>query len=379
MSSKKRVVVVGAGNGGTVVANLLSKHEQVAVTVFDKSPYHLYQPGLVDYMFDDKMDPSMIRRNTRDILNRNVNFIQKKVVKADVDNHRIITEDGNEYAYDYLVLSPGVTEKRKFNFPAWHDEGSVSKIKEGMVDLNGKKVVVGYYGLIKCPAAPFEISFLLKRKYPRANVTLLNPVSQPPKLQIPMANALGQASRDMGIVVKRGFKLKEVEGNTMTSEDGDKVEYDYAIIDSPIKVHPEFEDLADESSLIPVDKYTLHFKNFDNVYAIGDTTNITFPPKTGALAHFEATYVGKSIINDIAGGSKSNFDGRAMCAVYTGANKGMMVYMDYERSNARTGNIAFYLTKKLFMSLYWASLSGSLDSILNSLSASMASKVVTNP
>ncbi len=371
MEGKKNVVIIGAGNGGVVTANQLAKNSNLSVTILDKSPFHVYQPGLVDFMFGDAT-PETITKETRLLLDRRVNFVQKKVVKADVENHKVIAEDGSEYNYDYLVISPGVTEKKKFNFPAWHDIDSVTKIKEGMADLNGKNVVVGYYGLIKCPAAPFEISFMLKRKYPKANVILLNPVAQPPKLQVPMANLLGQASKELGIQVKRGFKLSGVDGNTMVSEDGEKVQFDYAIIDSPIKVHKEFEDLSDDSGLIPVDKVSLKYKNFDNVYAIGDTTNITFPPKTGALAHFEAIHVAKSISNDINGGNKPLFDGRAMCAVYAGNSKGMMVYMDYEKSVAQGRNLVFYTSKKLFMSLYWASLTGSLDKMLDAFSSSLA-------
>ncbi|BBG27456.1 NAD(P)/FAD-dependent oxidoreductase [Sulfuracidifex tepidarius] len=376
---KKHVVIIGAGNGGVVTANQLAKEGNLHVTVLDKSAYHVYQPGLVDLMFDESMTPGMIMKETKLILDRRVNFVQKKVIKADVDNHKVVTEDGSEYSYDYLVISPGVTEKKKFNFPAWHDIDSVTKIREGITDLNGKNVVVGYYGLIKCPAAPFEISFMLKRKYPKANVTLLNPVAQPPKLQVPMANLLGQASKEMGIQVKRGFKLSGIDGNTMISEDGEKFQFDYAIIDSPIHVHKEFEDLSDDSGLIPVDKASLKFKDFDNVYAIGDTTNITFPPKTGALAHFEAIHVAKSILSNVNGGNKPVFDGRAMCAVYAGNNKGMMVYMDYEKSTAQGRNFMFYASKKLFMSLYWASLTGSLDKTLEAFSNSIAKTAVKTP
>lgn len=50
--------------------------------------------------------------------------------------------------------------------------------------------MVGYFGLIKCPATPFELSFLLKQKFPKAEVTLLNSVAQPPEIQKPMVEKL---------------------------------------------------------------------------------------------------------------------------------------------------------------------------------------------
>ncbi|MCY0850827.1 NAD(P)/FAD-dependent oxidoreductase [Sulfuracidifex metallicus] len=376
MTSVKKVVIIGAGNGGVVAANQLAKSEGVKITVIDKSPFHVYQPGLVDMLFDEKITSDSIRKETRTLLYKNIDFVQKKVIKADIQNHEVVTDDGNRIGYDYLIISPGVTEKNKFGFPPWHDIESITKIRDSMGDLNGKNVVVGYYGLIKCPAAPFEISFMLKRKYPKAKVTLLNPVSQPPKLQVPMANLLGQTAKEMGIQVKRGFKLSEVKDNLMVSEEGEKVQFDYGIIDSPIKVHKEFEDLSDSTGLIPTDKFSLEFKDFDNVFVIGDATNITFPPKTGAMAHFEAVYVSKSILSDINGQEKTKFDGRAMCAVYAGINKGMLVYMDYEKSTAQGRNLAYYVSKKMFMSLYWASLTGSINSLLEGLSSAFATKAI---
>ncbi|MDH5637161.1 MAG: hypothetical protein OEZ04_01570, partial [Nitrospinota bacterium] len=44
----KRIVILGAGTGGTILANTLSrKLSGWNITIIDKSQQHIYQPGLL--------------------------------------------------------------------------------------------------------------------------------------------------------------------------------------------------------------------------------------------------------------------------------------------------------------------------------------------
>ena len=45
-----RIVILGAGTGGTLTANRLRRtyqHDDVQITVVDQDPRHIYQPGLL--------------------------------------------------------------------------------------------------------------------------------------------------------------------------------------------------------------------------------------------------------------------------------------------------------------------------------------------
>ena len=48
MAGEPRVVILGGGTGGTLVANRLrrSRGESLKITVIDRDDTHVYQPGL---------------------------------------------------------------------------------------------------------------------------------------------------------------------------------------------------------------------------------------------------------------------------------------------------------------------------------------------
>ncbi len=359
MLMTKKVVVVGGGNGGSIVANLLSERG-MEVTVVERSDFNVYQPGIVDVAFGELPEESIIKPVNEVI--RRARVIKDTVTRVDVDNHKVITANGRTIDYDYVVIAPGVENAKLEGFPEWHTLEGVKKLRDAINSFSGKRIVVGYYGVIKCPAAPFEFAFFLRKRFPTAEITLVNPVTNPPEIQRPMAELLGRVSKELNIKVIRGFKLREVDRNNRViySEDGQKVEYDMALIDTPIRAGKEFENLVDSSGFIPVDKETLRYKNYDNVFAIGDVTNIMVPPKTGALAHYEGKFVANSIYADVNGFGKEKFDGSAMCAIYGPQNKGMFIKMNYQKSFALGPSTAFYLAKKSFIGLYWLTLTGKL-------------------
>ncbi|MCY0860758.1 MAG: FAD-dependent oxidoreductase [Sulfolobaceae archaeon] len=352
----KNVVVIGAGNAGSIVANKLQSLG-INVTVIERSEFSFYQPGVIDVAFGDARKEDVIKPVKEAV---KANIIKDEVVKVDVENHSVVTSSGKTIGYDYLVIAPGAENKRLEGFPSWHSLEDLELLKQQIDKFDGNKIVIGYYGVIKCPAAPFEFAYFFRRRFPRAEITLLNPVTQPPEIQKPMAELLGKLAKDYKINVIRGFKIRDIDRNSKTiiSEDGQKVTYDLALIDTPIRAGKAFENLTDNTGFIPVDKYSLRYKDYDNVFAIGDVTNIMIPPKTGGLAHFEAKFVANSIYADINGYEKKRFDGSALCAIYGGSDRGMLVKMNYEKGSIAGPSSLFYIAKRSFMKLYWNTLKG---------------------
>jgi NADH dehydrogenase, FAD-containing subunit len=72
-SVKKRVVIVGGGTGGLVLANRLPKDE-FEVTVVDKQPYNYFLPWLLYIAFKGSRKP--IKREITTLIKPWVNFIQ---------------------------------------------------------------------------------------------------------------------------------------------------------------------------------------------------------------------------------------------------------------------------------------------------------------
>ena len=54
----KNIVILGAGTGGSIVANILIKKlsaDDFTITVIDRSDKHFYQPGLLFIPFKPQM------------------------------------------------------------------------------------------------------------------------------------------------------------------------------------------------------------------------------------------------------------------------------------------------------------------------------------
>jgi len=116
MSNNPHVVIVGAGFGGLGVAEELA-HVPVAVTLIDRHNYHTFQP-LLYQVATSLLNAEDVGAPVRSLFRHqdNVTFRMATVTGVDVPNHKIQLDDGNQIAYDYLVLAGGATVNY-FNTP----------------------------------------------------------------------------------------------------------------------------------------------------------------------------------------------------------------------------------------------------------------------
>lgn len=106
MTTRPRVLVVGAGFGGLWAARALAR-APVDVTVVDRHNYHLFQP-LLYQVATAGLEPESIARPVRTILRkqRNVDFRLTEVTGIDLSRRELAT-DGGPIGYDYLILAMG--------------------------------------------------------------------------------------------------------------------------------------------------------------------------------------------------------------------------------------------------------------------------------
>ena len=116
MSHTPHVAIVGAGFGGLGVAEQLD-HVPVEVTLIDQHNYHTFQP-LLYQVATSLLNAEDIGAPVRSLFRHqaNVTFRMATVTGVDVPGHTIQCEDGNQIAYDYLVLAGGTTVNY-FNTP----------------------------------------------------------------------------------------------------------------------------------------------------------------------------------------------------------------------------------------------------------------------
>jgi NADH dehydrogenase len=116
MSTTPHVVIVGAGFGGLEVAEQLA-HVPVKVTLIDRHNYHTFQP-LLYQVATSLLNAEDVGAPVRSMFRHqdNVAFQMATVTGVDVADRKIHLEDGNQIAYDYLVLAGGATVNY-FNTP----------------------------------------------------------------------------------------------------------------------------------------------------------------------------------------------------------------------------------------------------------------------
>ncbi|MBS3066509.1 NAD(P)/FAD-dependent oxidoreductase, partial [Candidatus Pacearchaeota archaeon] len=201
----------------------------------------------------------------------------------------------------------------------------------------GKIAVVISSFPFKCPAAPYEATFLLDeyffKKGIRKDIDLQ--IFTPETLPMPVAGQkIGKAVKQMleekGIIFNSEKKVNSIDGKnkTIIFEDNQKVQYDTLIYVPPHKAPDVVKNskLTDETGWIPVDAKTLETKQ-KNIYAIGDITSIKLPdgkmlPKAGVFAHYQAEVVANNIASEIIGKNYfKEFNGNGLCFLETGFDK----------------------------------------------------------
>ena len=347
----KKIVILGSGAGGTMVANNLRKKlspKQWDITIIDKDEIHHYQPGWLFIPFN-VYTPGDCQKPKREFIPEGVNFVMDEVVGLDKSSRTVEGKKG-KYDYDWLVIASGCTivpeeveGMQADYYNNIHDfytlEGAV-RLRDKMKYFNKGRVVVNIAELpYKCPVAPLEFIFMadwffdVKGARKDVEIELVTPMAG--AFSKPIASSiLGEIAMRKNIKVSPNFDIAKVnpEEKTIESHKGEKVDYDLLVA-----IPPNFganflegSGLEDPLRFVETDNFTLKAKNADNIYVIGDATNVP-ASKAGAVAHYESETVVDNIIFEIDGQpAKGTFDGHATCFICSGYEKAFLIDFNYE-------------------------------------------------
>jgi sulfide:quinone oxidoreductase len=343
-----RIVVLGAGTGGTIVANRLVRRfgRRASVTVVDRDDAHLYQPGLLTVPFGLD-DPAALVRARHRQLHRGVTFEQREIDRVDVDADRVHLADGGVLDYDVLVVATGARllpdQTEGLTGSGWretvHDfysHDGASALAPRLAAWPGGRLVVAVMDMpIKCPVAPLEFVFLADDFFrrrgvrERVRITYVTPLDD--AFTKPSCNlALHHLLADKGIDVVADFTTARVDGRagTLASWDGRTVPFDL-LVTVPLHGGAECiqrsDRLGDELGFVRTDPHTLQARRKANIFALGDATNLR-ASKAGSVAHFEAEVVAHNIARVVAGQpAEPGFDGHSNCFIETGGGKALLI------------------------------------------------------
>ncbi|MEK6777512.1 MAG: FAD/NAD(P)-binding oxidoreductase [bacterium] len=351
----KRLLILGAGTAGTMMAHKMRRKLKVSewdITVIDKSEKHFYQPGLIFVPFKlyGYTGEKGNIKNTRDLLPKDVNFVSKAITRLDPENNRVETAD-ESFEYDWLILGlgcriapeevPGLEAGYGKNVFYYYTMPSALDMQKALEDFDGGKLVLNITEYpIKCPVAPIEFiclaDYFFHLKGIRHKVDLELVTSAQGVFTKPVAGRmLGDMFKEKGIKVTPNFTVAEVRSDQgkIISHDGKEVQFDF-LASIPPNVGA---GIIDEAGMGNGNGYalthpnTLKSQKYNNIYVIGDCTNVN-TSKAGSVAHFQAGIVERNILREIEGKDPlPDFDGHSNCFIETGFKKAHLIDFNYKQ------------------------------------------------
>lgn len=384
------IVILGAGTGGTIMANRLRKkysETDATLTVVDENDQHIYQPGLLFIPFGIYRPEDIIKPRSKQ-LHSGIRYIQSPVKTLDADRKQVALINGQTLPYDLLIIATGsqlmFDEVEGLTGPGWRDtvfdfytlDGAVA-LEDKLKNFDGGRVVINLTELpIKCPVAPLEFAFLadwyftqrgLRGKVELVFVTSLDSVFTKPVASQHLHQMMGKK----GITVVTEFNTGEIRGKEgkLVSFDGREVEFDLLVTVPPHNGANFVEDvpgLGDPLNFVLVDKQTMQSKVYPEIFAIGDAASLP-TSKAGSVTHFEADKLVENVSAFLAGEVlPESFDGHSNCFIETGFHKALLIDFNYD-TEPLPGHFPFagsplpllkesrmnHLGKLMFKPMYW--------------------------
>lgn len=331
-SAAGKVVIIGGGAGGATVAHYLKKGDpKLDVTLIEANKIYsssffsnLYLGGFRGF--------NSLNHGYDGLKAMGVKVVHQYATGVDTAKKIVKTKEGGSFAYDRLVLSPGISIKYD-SIPGYSKELSnqyphayetaglgkqqLMKVMEAMPN-GGTFAMVMPNNPYRCPPGPYEracmIAHYLKTKKPKSKLVILDPkkaFSKQPVfleafdkyykgiLEMNLTNDIDDFS-----VTQFDAKAKEI-----TTKAGKKVKFDAA------NVIPQHRagDIAKLAGVTDKDWVAINPENFQStankeIYVLGDASVAPEMPKSAFSANSQGKVVVAEILADLS--KKEKFPAR---------------------------------------------------------------------
>lgn len=379
MRLAQRVAIVGAGTGGTMVANRLARRMakdlnsgSLEVMVFSDTSSHYYQPGFL-YVALGLKEPDEIKRPVTQSFLPGVRVVFDAVTGIDVKRSMVHTAHDN-FSYDYLVLATGSHPDMEA-LPGF-SQGAYSfytlpeaiRLRQALLQFQKGKLLMIVGVPHKCPVAPLEFMLMfeqqLRQRGYRETVQLqyTYPLGRLHSLEA-MAGWAESVFAERNIESEVFFNPETIdaENRIVYTLEGEEASYDLLVGIPPHRGAPLIRQsgLGDSDGWLPTDRFTLRYKGADNVYVLGDATDLPIS-KAGSTAHYQSDVVVRNLMLQLSGQAPMPlYDGKVFCFVEGGLTQATHITFDYHHPpvpSSPTEMVHWF--KEAFNQLYWSSLRG---------------------
>jgi sulfide:quinone oxidoreductase len=361
----KRIVIVGGGVGGTMLANqLVNKlypeilRGEVLITLLSNSPDHYYKPAFM-YVAFNLFFQEELKRPERSLLRPEITFNVEEVTRFDFAGQRLKTRSGKVYDYDFLVIATGCVPAPErieglkeagdhfYQYdPARQLAQKLSTIEKGRIFITVSFPQTPNVPH-QCGIAPVETTLMLddflRRRGVRDKVEIIYTYPKTAQLmrnclflQRPTGEILPSVFEQKNIRFQRGFTLDRVDPDSKIaySAEGDAQPFDILMATPPIRaVDAVLESGASQApnneGWLPTNHESLQVYGLENVYVIGDTVDLPVS-KAGGACHNQAPVIANNITAEIRlGGPIDVYDGRVQAVAQMGLRAGMPLWYNY--------------------------------------------------
>ncbi len=376
-----KILFVGGGMGGTIAANNVARRlsremreGKVEITMLSATDQHWYQPGLL-YVAFGKMGMNDIVREQSSLLEPGIQFFVDPVEEFELAHNRVRTKGGVVHDYDMLVIATGcevvydeVPGLEEVSETPYTREGATRMFKR-LRDFEGGKVAVVVGVPHKCPIAPIEITFMLHEFFEKRGIRdkvelqYTYPIARIHNIENIAKWAVPEFER-MEVDYETFFNMKEVdvENRIVHSEEGTEKEFDLLVTIPPHRGMKVIEENnLGEGGWIPTDRYSLQMEGQDNVYVLGDTSNLPIS-KTGSTAHFQSEVIGENIASIFRTGSATReYDGKVYCFIEADQDRATNACFNYiDPPEIKAPTKSMHMLKMSYNQWYWSSARGLL-------------------
>lgn len=350
----KKIVVLGAGTAGTMVANHLvhlMDLSQWQITIVDEDPIHYYQAGYIFVPFGMTTAEKLVKSKAKYIPSK-VKMLQTKVELIQPEINKVVLQDKTILDYDFLVIAtgcdiypeetPGMAEHEwGKTIHSFYTLKTAVALADSMKNFKGGRLVMNVVeNPIKCPVAPMEFLMLadsyFTKKGIRDRVELVYATPNSGAFTKPVASKLiGDMLDRKNIKVEADFYIERAEPDAkkIVSYDEREIEYDL-LVTVPLNKGADVvgkSGLGDDLNYSPVNKHTFLSDKFNNIFVLGDASNAP-TSKAGSVAHYAVDLFGENFKRYTEGKElEEKFDGHTNCFIESGYGKSVLLDFNYDQ------------------------------------------------
>lgn len=330
VSSKPRVVVIGAGFGGLEVARQMAG-APAEVTLIDRNNYHTFQP-LLYQVATAGLEPGDIAHTVRGIFQDQEQFRFRfgTVVEVDSRREQVRLEDGRAVPYNYLVLAAGAVPQY-YGIPGVRDHAYALKSLADAANLRShilrqferaaeglKQEEEGTLRFVIAGAGPTGVEMagalvelfdrVLDYDFPEVRAKNVEVVLiEMTDSVLPPYDPSGreytlQTLRKRGVEVRLGEAVERATNRSVHLQSGETVPTRTLIWTAGVKANPFAETIAvpqTDGGRMVVDEH-LRLPDHETTYVIGDMAAATdeegaLLPQLAPVAVQQGRFVGRQI------------------------------------------------------------------------------------